>query len=53
MNLDFRTIDISPEQINEKQIIREKVIKDGFDYVLDKRGNVAKDSLGNDIKVDK
>lgn len=53
MNLDFRAIDISPEQINEKQIIREKVIKDGFDYVLDKRGNVAKDSLGNDIKVDK
>lgn len=53
MNLDFREINISPEQINEKQIIREKQIKDGFEYVLDANGNVAKDSLGNDIRVDK
>lgn len=53
MNLDFRAINISPEQVNEKQIVKEKVIKDGFEYVLDKNGNVAKDSLGNDIKVDK
>jgi len=53
MNLDFREINITPEQINEKQIIKEKQIKDGYDYVLDANGNVAKDSLGNDIKVDK
>lgn len=53
MNLDFREINISPEQTNEKQIIKEKLIKDGFDYVLDGNGNVAKDSLGYDIKVDK
>jgi len=53
MSLDFREINISPERVNETQIIKEKVIKDGFDYVLDKNGNVAKDSLGNDIKVDK
>ena len=31
----------------------EKNIKDGFTYVLDTNGNVMKDSLGNDIKVDK
>ncbi|WP_350292044.1 hypothetical protein [uncultured Croceitalea sp.] len=53
MYLDFREINISPEQTNEKQIIKEKQIRDGYDYVLDSNGNVAKDSLGNDIKVDK
>ncbi|MCL6265697.1 hypothetical protein [Flagellimonas myxillae] len=53
LNLDFREINVSPEQINEKQIIKEKLVKDGFEYVLDDNGNVAKDSLGNDIKVDK
>ena len=33
---------------------RDSVIKrdieDGFSYVLDKKGNVMRDSLGNDIK---
>ncbi|WP_190808971.1 hypothetical protein [Flagellimonas sp. S3867] len=53
LNLEFRQINISPEQVNEKQIIKEKLVKDGYDYVLDDNGNVAKDSLGNDIKVDK
>ncbi|WP_420602019.1 hypothetical protein [Flagellimonas sp.] len=53
LNLDFREINVSPEQVNEKQIIKEKLVKDGYDYVLDDNGNVAKDSLGNDIKVDK
>lgn len=53
LSLDFKQINISPEQVQEKQLVREKVIKDGFEYVLDDNGNVAKDSLGNDIKVDK
>ncbi|MDT0539952.1 MULTISPECIES: hypothetical protein [Croceitalea] len=53
LELDFNQINISPEQVNETQIIKEKLIKDGFEYVLDDNGNVAKDSLGNDIKVDK
>lgn len=53
MELDFNQINISPERVNERQLIKEKVIKDGFEYVLDDNGNVAKDSLGNDIKVDK
>ncbi|WP_366512843.1 hypothetical protein [Kordia sp.] len=51
--LDFRDIQVSPEQIREKQIIKEKEIKDGWKYALDANGNVRKDSLGNDIKVDK
>ena len=53
MNLDFMEINISPERVNETQIIKEKQIKDGWEYALDANGNVAKDSLGNDIKVDK
>ncbi len=53
MQLDFNQINISPERVNERQIIKEKVVKDGFEYVLDNNGNVAKDSLGNDIKVDR
>ena len=53
MELDFNQINISPERVNERQLIKEKVIKDGFEYVLDEDGNVAKDSEGNDIKVDK
>ncbi|MEX0313622.1 MAG: hypothetical protein AB3N18_05555, partial [Allomuricauda sp.] len=53
LNLNFREINVSPEQVNEKEIIKEKMVKDGYEYVLDDNGNVAKDSLGNDIKVDK
>jgi hypothetical protein len=49
----FRNIEVSPERITERQLIREREIKDGFEYVLDQNGNVAVDSLGNGIKVDK
>jgi hypothetical protein len=51
--VNFRDINISPEQIREKQIIQEKQIKDGTQNLLDSNGNVVKDSLGNPIKVDK
>jgi len=53
MLLDFTNINISPEHVNEKQIIKEKQIKDGWKYLLDDNGNAVKDSLGNQIKVDK
>ncbi|NND79701.1 MAG: hypothetical protein HKN53_07375, partial [Maribacter sp.] len=53
MRIELQDINISPEQVNERQIIKEKQIKDGFDYVLDNNGNVVKDSLGNDVKIDK
>lgn len=53
MEVSFQDINISPEQVNEKQIIKEKQIKDGFQYVEDQNGNIVKDSLGNKIKVDK
>ncbi|PWL38659.1 hypothetical protein DKG77_10420 [Flagellimonas aquimarina] len=53
MNLNFREINISPERVNEKQIVKERQIKDGYEFLLDENGNAVKDSLGNQIKVDK
>ena len=53
MQLNLRGINISPERIKERQIIREREIVDGWEYKLDRNGNVLKDSLGNDIKLDK
>lgn len=52
MRVSFDEIDISPEQLSEKEIIKEKQIKDGYKYVVDTNGNVVKDSLGNKIKTD-
>jgi hypothetical protein len=42
-------IDISPEKERKRIFFEEKEIEDGQEYVLDKNGNVAKDTLGNDI----
>ena len=53
MQLNLKRINISPEQIKERELVREKDIVDGWQYALDDAGNVAKDTLGNDIKVDK
>lgn len=50
--VNFRQINISPEQVKEKEFIKEKQIKDGVKTLLDSNGNVVKDSLGNPIKVD-
>jgi len=52
MIVNFRQINISPEQVKEKQFVKEKQIKDGVKTLLDANGNVVKDSLGNPIKVD-
>lgn len=53
LSLQFQDIIISPDQVFQKELQKEKNIKDGFEYVYDRNGNVAKDSLGNDIKKDK
>jgi hypothetical protein len=45
-------IEVSPETIREDVSRKTKRIQDGWEYVLDERGNVAKDSLGNDITRD-
>lgn len=43
-------IDISPEMMNTRDYIDEARVEDGWDYILDNKGNVKKDSLGNDMK---
>jgi hypothetical protein len=53
LQLQLKRINISPERINERQQLRERQIVDGWEYLLDDNGNVEKDSLGNDIKVDR
>jgi len=50
--VNFRDIKISPEQIKEKEYEKEKQIVDGKKNLVDSRGNVVRDSLGNVIKVD-
>jgi hypothetical protein len=50
--VNFRRIEISPEQLKEREIIKEREIKDGLKTLIDKNGKVVKDSLGNLIKVD-
>lgn len=53
MQVAFKNIVISPEQVSEKQIIKERQVKDGTEFLLDSEGNVVKDSLGNKIEVDR
>lgn len=53
IDLNFQTIQISPERISDRQYTRNQRIKDGYDYRRDRAGNIVKDSLGNPIKIDK
>ena len=53
MQLNLKQIHISPERINQREFLREREVSDGWEYEKDKNGNVAKDSLGNDIKFEK
>jgi len=53
LELTLRNINISPEQIREKQFVKERQIKDGWKYLLDKDGNQVIDDKGKKVKVDK
>jgi hypothetical protein len=44
-------IDVSPERYDRNHHFEEAQVEDGYDYVLDAKGNVQKDTLGNDVKV--
>lgn len=48
----FRNIVISPEQVREKQFVKEKQVKDGTKVLLDANGNPVKDQNGNNVMVD-
>jgi uncharacterized protein YxeA len=52
MQVAFKDINISPEQVNEKQLVKEKQVKDGYKYLEDENGRIVRDSLGNEIKID-
>jgi len=52
MRVNLRDINISPEQIKERQVIKEKQIADGKKSLLNENGQVVKDSLGDAIQVD-
>ncbi len=59
INYDFsiyftiKNIVVSPELVKEVSYKESKEIEDGFEYLLDKNGNVKKDEEGNDIKIPK
>lgn len=53
MQISLDNISVSPEQVSERLISKERQIKDGFRYAVDDNGAVVKDSLGNKIKIDK
>jgi hypothetical protein len=50
--INFRQINISPEQIKEKEFIKERQIKDGFKKLLDANGKEVLDSNGKVVMVD-
>jgi len=50
--VNFRQINISPEQVKEKEFYKEKQVKDGTKPLLDANGNPVKDEKGNPIRVD-
>jgi len=53
VNVNVKNIAVSPDQSLQKDTVIKRDVEDGFTYVLDKKGNVMRDSLGNDIKQKK
>lgn len=53
MIVNFRNINISPEQMKEREFSKEKQVPDGKKPLLDASGNPVKDDQGNTVMVDK
>ena len=53
VNVNVRNIAVSPDQTMQRDSVVKKQVEDGYSYQLDKKGNVMKDSLGNDLKTKK
>jgi hypothetical protein len=47
------SIEVSPDLVKEREYIDDKTIEEGWEYVLDAKGNVVKDTAGNDVKIPK
>lgn len=50
--VNFRNIAISPEQMKEKEFVKEKQVKVGQKKAIDANGNPIKDQQGNFVMVD-
>ncbi|MBK8846362.1 MAG: hypothetical protein IPO27_07210 [Bacteroidetes bacterium] len=53
VKVNVKQINIAPERLAYNNYTETKQIQDGWQYVLDNKGNVKKDSLGNDMKEPK
>jgi hypothetical protein len=53
VNVNVKNIIVSPDQSLQRDSVIKRRIEDGFTYVMDKKGNVMKDTLGNDMKQPK
>ena len=53
IDVNIRNIAVSPDKTMQKDTVIKKDVEDGFTYALDRKGNVMKDTLGNDIKIKK
>jgi hypothetical protein len=52
-NVNVKIVAVSPDQTIQQDSVIKRDVEDGFSYVLDKKGNVMKDTLGNDLKQKK
>ena len=53
INVNIKNVAVSPDQTMQRDSVIKRDVEDGFTYILDKKGNVMRDSLGNDIKQKK
>lgn len=52
-NVNINVIAVTPDESVQQDSVIKREIEDGFSYVLDKKGNVMKDTLGNDMRIKK
>ena len=52
MYVELKRIIISPEKVTERQLVREKIVVDGWEYAVNEEGEILKDAEGEKIKVD-
>jgi hypothetical protein len=52
MMINFRQIYISPEQIKEREFVKERIIKDGVKKLIDANGKEVVDEKGKVVMVD-
>lgn len=51
VNVNVKNVAVSPDQTFQRDSVVKRDVEDGFKYQYDRKGNVVKDSLGNDVKI--